>query len=249
MITKAAETEALKTVKTEEKPVLQTEKKILPGQPEAYSEVKGRIVPALISRAANREFLQDKPFLQMEDLAVTYRVSEIGRSGIRFTPVTRDMFRSYGVSLEELHLNAVTAMKALMPAGLRLLEELVGDSMGDRMLEMKSVGSFLEEWRENGAGSCGKPIVLSNRILCGGAAAILDPETADALAEAAGTDYLIIPSSVHELIVIPRVLGEELGRMRSMVRRVNRTMVDESDVLSDHIYTYDYSERRLKIAQ
>ena len=46
MITKAAETEALKTVKTEEKPVLQTEKRILPGQPEAYSEVKGRIIPA-----------------------------------------------------------------------------------------------------------------------------------------------------------------------------------------------------------
>ncbi|MBQ9420532.1 MAG: hypothetical protein IJU30_02080 [Lachnospiraceae bacterium] len=214
----------------------------------AYEEVRNRIVPILINYEGNKDYLTDKPFRKMQDLAVVYQLFEENGESIRLKPVTREMFRAYDVRLDTLHDNAVQVMRTVMPSGMRFLEELVIEGKADKKMKMQTVEAFLEKQESTGSPVCGA-IVVSNSILCHGAGAILDPEVTAALAKVAGRDYLIIPSSIHELIVIPRQMAESLGSMRPMVRRVNRSMADESEILSDHIYTYDYVQQQLKIRQ
>lgn len=52
-------------------------------------------------------------------------------------------------------------------------------------------------------------------------------------------DFYIIPSSIHECIVIPKDLGGEVSVVKDMINEVNASVVDPTDVLSDNLYLYD----------
>ena len=61
----------------------------------------------------------------------------------------------------------------------------------------------------------------------------------DLVAEKVGGDFYILPSSVHELLVIPRDAGMEISELEKMVCEVNATQVSVEERLSDHVYAYD----------
>ena len=49
----------------------------------------------------------------------------------------------------------------------------------------------------------------------------------------------VLPSSVHELILIPTSENENVAELREMVLQVNETEVSKSEVLSNNVYHYD----------
>ena len=57
------------------------------------------------------------------------------------------------------------------------------------------------------------------------------------LADTMHSDLVILPSSLHEVLLLPDDAGMH-GRFREMVREVNRSAVDPEEVLSDNIYRY-----------
>lgn len=60
-----------------------------------------------------------------------------------------------------------------------------------------------------------------------------------------GENFFVIPSSVHELILIPESFGMDRRHLQEMVREVNRTEVEKEEVLSDNVYYYSKEEGRL----
>lgn len=54
-----------------------------------------------------------------------------------------------------------------------------------------------------------------------------------------GEPFYILPSSRHEVILLPDRCGLETADLAEMVKDVNRQVVDEKDVLSDHVYHFD----------
>ena len=68
------------------------------------------------------------------------------------------------------------------------------------------------------------------------------------VAEKMGGDYMIIPSSVHELLVI-RDDGTGYSTLETMVREVNSAIVSPEDQLSDHVYHYDAKDHVLEKAE
>ena len=57
--------------------------------------------------------------------------------------------------------------------------------------------------------------------------------------------YYLLPSSIHEMIIVPKdgnISPKELGEM---VRNVNETEVAREEVLSDRIYEFDKEKRQL----
>ena len=86
-------------------------------------------------------------------------------------------------------------------------------------------------------------ITTKNRMF--GASALLFPDIFKEYCEKKGVQKIyIIPSSIHELIVIPQDLGTDL-EISNMVREVNSTAVQESDVLSNHVYLYDVTTNQI----
>ena len=85
-----------------------------------------------------------------------------------------------------------------------------------------------------------KMYVLTNRRGIYGASFIADKQVLGSIAEKLGGDFAILPSSVHELIIIPEIKKHMLPELKTMVEDVNRTLVvEQGTFLSDNVYVYD----------
>ena len=86
--------------------------------------------------------------------------------------------------------------------------------------------------------------VLTNDMKVNGAAAILNDDTRQKIADKVG-DFYVLPSSIHETLIIPKDAGMELRDLEQMVQEVNQTQVAPQERLSDHVYEYDAKEHEL----
>ena len=90
-----------------------------------------------------------------------------------------------------------------------------------------------------------KLYILSNEKKINGAAVILYPNLLKRLGERFGGDYYLIPSSVHEWILLKDTDEEEVSRLNGTVREVNATQVEPEEVLSNHVYLYSVEKESL----
>ena len=79
-----------------------------------------------------------------------------------------------------------------------------------------------------------------------GAAAILYPGVAEQVREIVGEDFYLLPSSVHEMLALPKSMAGSMMGLTRVVVEANRTAVAEDDQLSDSVYVYDFVANTLK---
>ena len=80
--------------------------------------------------------------------------------------------------------------------------------------------------------------VLSNEKKQFGASAILYDNVIKDFSESLNSDLYILPSSVHEVIMIPSILVDSVDKLNDMICEVNATQVPLMDILSNHSYYY-----------
>ena len=87
--------------------------------------------------------------------------------------------------------------------------------------------------------------VLSNRDKQYGAAYMFDTEVMDRIAEEIGGDIVVIPSSIHESILLRKQEDMDFDFLRKMVKEVNRTQLYPTEILSDEVYQYSRDTQTL----
>ena len=204
-----------------------------------FDSVKDRITCRLINAEQNAEYLADKPHTMVDDLAVTYHIA-IGKeeSGTMSAPITNRLMEGYGVDVEQLHQIALDNMDTLTPATFKSMTETMVDMM---LPDMMRNGMTEEQAREAIAGMIPPTpdemmYVLSNEDKLNGAAVLLNDKVMDDITEKLGQDYFILPSSVHEVLIVPKNDQMDLKTLESMVQDVNATQVAPEERLSDHVY-------------
>lgn len=90
--------------------------------------------------------------------------------------------------------------------------------------------------------------VATTENSCFGAGIIAIPDFLEDAAEKMHGDFYILPSSIHEIILIPADCGVDASELRDMVYDVNKVEVSEEEKLSDNVYFYSAAEHTLKIA-
>ncbi len=90
--------------------------------------------------------------------------------------------------------------------------------------------------------------VLTNAEKMNGANSILDPKTMEDISEKVGGDFYILPSSLHEVIILPDSPDMDKDVLEQMVRDINAGEVAPEDRLSDHVYMYDSVEKEIVLA-
>ena len=213
-----------------------------------FDSVKDRITCRLINAEQNAEYLADKPHTMVEDLAVTYHIA-IGKeeSGTMSAPITNRLMEGYGVDVEQLHKIALENMDTLTPVSFKSMTETMVDMM---LPDMMRSGMTEEEARDAVAAMIPPTpnemmYVLSNEDKLNGAAVLLNDKAMDAITEKLGQDYYILPSSVHEVLIVPKTQEADLKTLENMVQEVNATQVAPEERLSDHVYAYDAKEHEL----
>jgi hypothetical protein len=83
-----------------------------------------------------------------------------------------------------------------------------------------------------------------------GAGVIFYPNMLKELADYHESDLFIIPSSVHETLIIPDTnMIMDIESLRDMICEVNRTAVADEEILSDNLYVYDRENGSMFIAK
>ena len=197
-----------------------------------FEAAKDRIVARVVNAGYNSELLANRPHILMDDLAITYHI-DLGHKGdgAMSTAITNALAEQFGVTAEDLHKIAL--------ANIDMNNKSVFKGMTEVMMEMVGAEIPVDAMLNNGKEQM---YVLSNESKMNGAAAILDTKMMDSIAEKLDGDYYILPSSIHETLVVP--MGSEADRetLESMVRDVNATQLAPEEKLSDHVYVYDSQE-------
>ncbi len=181
---------------------------------------------SLVNAKNNREMIANMPHRMVNDLAVIYRVNLPDIDGNKASAaVTYEIMKYLGYETrEQLEEQAVKYMKENDPPVIKTMREM--------LIEMDpSFADFLPEEAED------PMYIITNRSKCNGAVSVLDKETMDSLVDRIGSDLTILPSSVNEMIAIPKDMMEGKEAL-NMVKQVNETAVEDKDKLADSIYSY-----------
>ena len=72
-----------------------------------------------------------------------------------------------------------------------------------------------------------------------GASVILYPDVLRMAAKKLGGDLLVLPSSIHEVILVRHENIGEYDKIAEFVKEINQKEVLSEDVLSDSVYRYE----------
>lgn len=203
-----------------------------------FEQIKGKLVPRLINAEMNSELLEARPHKLVADLAVTYcALLDQSFDGTASVAVTNELVKMWNTSVEELHEIAVANLAELLPSTFKGMTEVMSEIMGMSTEEMEMMGMSTEEEQM---------YVLSNSIKVNGASALLDTKMMEEIIEKVGNFY-ILPSSIHETLVVPVKSGMDVESLEAMVREVNSTQLQPDEILSNRVYSYSLEEG-LKLA-
>lgn len=208
---------------------------------EDYTVVKDCLSVQLINTKANQRMLSEVPHKQMEDLSVICRVEfPFGdEEGIGSVKVTDNLLKMWGVDMETVYQTALENSEKNMPPVLMSMGEILVELTNDNYKAL----NLLEH---NGTADMdGGMYILTNPLRLDGAAVLTYPQLPEQLRKVFPQGYYILPSSVHETIIVPKrdgVVPRELGKM---VREVNQQELEKEEVLSDRVYEFDKKTGRL----
>lgn len=212
-----------------------------------YNQIKDRIGCRLINAKANQAYLEDKPYTQVEDLAAIYHilVDEVGGAVYGLT-INKELAERFGISTEALHTQALSNMEKEQSYEIKTLGEvmteiMLGGSIDMNDLDMDDMAIVTDLMMPEPE----MPFyVLTNQERHYGSSVILSDEIRQEIASWMG-DFYILPSSVHETILIPKEMCSDYRELNQMVHDVNESAVEAEDWLSDHVYEYDSKSHEL----
>ena len=89
--------------------------------------------------------------------------------------------------------------------------------------------------------------IVTNCRRTWGAGTILYPELLDKIYQIIGENYYLLPSSVHEFVLIPESFGVDAENLKTIVSEINEVEVEAEEVLSDSVYFYSSVNRTLQM--
>lgn len=208
---------------------------------------KDSIVLKLVNYIMNQQMLQEIPHkIVFEDLAVTFQVLVSStEEGVQTVKLVNKLFDGFGVSIDEMYEIALENTMRLFPASIRDMNEIILGMLEAEMGEMEDLQLLKDIAIPTGEEP--RMYVLSNPTGINGATTLLYPNVLKEFADKAGRDLFILPSSIHESILVPMVSKDyKVEDLQNMVNEVNQNNVPIEDVLSNSVYRYSRKENSIE---
>lgn len=204
---------------------------------ENYENVKEKLLVKLINTDKNKELLKDLPNVNFLDLSAVFYIL-VNDEDYRYGSILvhNSLFERFNVSLDKMFEDAKANLNKLLVNEIVCLEDLVLEIFKERNVTDERLKEEILDRKASGETSL--MYVLSNKRRTFGAAAMLDERLLQSFSDKIDTDFYILPSSIHELILVPDNGMTDPDELRSMVETVNETEVLPADVLSDKVYYY-----------
>ncbi len=206
-----------------------------------YDRMKETLAMEVVSAERNADILDTVPHKNMEDMAIVYRfvvAQDNAETGTIL--VTNDMLDRYGITPEQLHADAMKNAPEVRPMEIKGMGEVLAQQMGVEDLEVLGLNIPPEQEQM---------YVASVKGNVHGAGVLAYEDFMDKAAERAGGSFFILPSSIHEVWIIPDNGNFDLHSLENMVKEVNATTVDPVDKLTDNVYHYDAEAKVFELGE
>lgn len=232
-----------------------------------YEEAKPRLIIRLVGLEA-AEYLRQVPFGRaFADLAaVPCLFGENGKGRALGYPVSLFQMAQWEIEPQQLLKDAVDNMWRILPPRLFAMDSLMESSLSGSEKDViwhmlkKQYRQTQDEVLDELAGVLARKIgqkrrsesglremwVLGNERWLFGAASLLYPGILKEISHKLESGFYILPSSIHEVILLPEGGAETQERLQGLVNSANRKMKDRSGFLSEHVYYYDRNNMEIQ---
>jgi len=209
-----------------------------------WDDVKNKIFCKFVNTERNRKLIETIPHREYLNLSIVYYVDisdgYIDGELVQGTSMIRnEHLKIWGTSEEDLYATAVEnisgtgTFKSMQQIIMELVESEDVEEIDDIDLKTDNeIGMY----------------VITNTRKIFGASAILDNVLMIRLEQRFKEGFYILPSSVHELIIVPNTKSIDVKSLNEMVIEVNETAVTDTEFLADTVYFYDSNSKRISIA-
>ncbi|MBR2820255.1 MAG: hypothetical protein IKD91_00075 [Clostridiales bacterium] len=198
-----------------------------------YDQAKEHLFIRVSNAETNQDLLDKAPHKVVDDLVITCHIAvDQGPNGMASTIVNNDLLEHFGIDEKQLFADAMEKSPEVMPVKMDTMLNVISGMMPeavseDMMMDQDFPGSQM--------------MIVSNTAMVNGAAAIFYPGVMDEISEKLGGDFVMLPSSTNEVIIVPDM--GDYKNLESMVKDINSSCVDPKEQLSDHVYHYDAKEK------
>lgn len=213
----------------------------------SFAHCRERIIYRLVSMEKNEEQLTSIPYIPFLNLAITFHCLMVQeKEEIGSIQINNSLLQSWEIDHKQLFALAQENTMRLFPAKYCKLEQLMLDMIEECGMPTGQAEKFLSESNRNR-----EPVtyVVTNESGINGAAVILYPKFLQQLATVVGGSYYLLPSSIHEMLIIEGSTTMTVQQLQQMVHDVNEQCVRADEVLSDDVYYYNDQSSAVEICQ
>lgn len=211
-----------------------------------FQMIKNKICYRLVNAKQNQELLEKVPHILFLDLAICfYYAFENEELGSGTILIYHTHLKMWNATTEELFALAQKNTPRIFSWECSSMQKVMEELMNE---ELEFGEGTLFEMQENEPFYRDVPMqILSNRTRTFGAACILYPGVLEQLSSKFESDFYILPSSIHEVILLFDSKSESPQELKKMIAEVNRTQVQVQEVLSNSLYYYSAKQKQIKI--
>lgn len=198
-----------------------------------FNLMRDKIIYRLVNYEQNQTLLKNIPYQQFLDLAIVYYILLYSdQQGNACIMVRNEHLDIWDIKQELLHQYATYNTPILLPAKIRHMDELIYSFLDTTIEEEQELLQSLP--------SSSIPMyVFTNQSNLNGASVLLYKDVIWDFACSQNENFYIIPSSIHELILVPANGILSKASLEFMVNDVNQKEVSPMERLSNHVYFYD----------
>ena len=202
----------------------------------SFENIKENLILKVVEIARNLERIENLIYKETGNgfALIPYIVFNKDDSGMAMAAITSNMAKEYGYDTEEVFLAAEkNTFENDEPIMCNIAAMIANMNIPSNLL--KTDTSTLDS----------NMYILTNESQINGAVNFFIGETQQLIAQIMGENYYMLPSSIHEVMIVPESEAPSVEMMRNIVVDANNSVVDTPEILSNRLFYYDRSTGEL----
>ena len=197
-----------------------------------FEDIKNQVRPVLLPIKENEKILQNLAWTAFGNVAVVYEIwnENAGDTKLIAARITRELLRSWGIAITELHLHAIRNLSQKGYSLFDLEEGLFALALGIDIKNAEKVES-------------GLIYVLTTTDARMGAAMVLDRKVLSEIAD--GKNLYILLASIHDVLLCVDDESVNIRQLKEYASNIYNNLKRQKEHLSKDVFHYNASEKRL----
>lgn len=177
----------------------------------------------------NKSWLQGEPYILLHDIALVPYIDITDDAKMR---ITSSYLSQTNIKKEELLKYVLENNARVLKPQFKSMQEILNELSDQKYEEEESPSMYVLTGKEK---KCGASLIADAKLM-------------QRIREQIGEDYYVLPSSIHETLILPQSKAPDPTELKEMVMAVNRSEVEPEDFLSDNVYKYKASRKAIELA-